>query len=78
MHKQTYEAYKDMIKVDIKLLQLGLNITREKQEMVQKLEHLQKHTTRRHKSIHLFLEVKTFFGNSTQTTGSSTESSMQA
>jgi hypothetical protein len=38
MHKHTYEAYKDMIKIDIKLLQLGLNITREKQEMLQKTD----------------------------------------
>jgi hypothetical protein len=28
MHKHTYEAYKDMIKVEIKLLQLCLEITR--------------------------------------------------
>jgi hypothetical protein len=26
MHKQTYEAYKDMIKVEIKLLQLVLRL----------------------------------------------------
>jgi hypothetical protein len=26
MHKHTYEAYKDMIKVDIKLLQLCLRL----------------------------------------------------
>jgi hypothetical protein len=28
MHKHTYEAYKDMIKVEIKLLQYCLEITR--------------------------------------------------
>jgi hypothetical protein len=28
MHKHTYEAYKDIIKVEIKLLQLCLRITR--------------------------------------------------
>jgi hypothetical protein len=28
MHKHTYEAYKDMIKVEIKLLQLCLRFTR--------------------------------------------------
>jgi hypothetical protein len=30
MHKHTYEAYKDMIKVEIKLLQLYLEITRKR------------------------------------------------
>jgi hypothetical protein len=38
----------------------------------------QKRTTRRHKSIHLALDVKTFFGNSTPMTGSSMESSTQS
>jgi hypothetical protein len=38
----------------------------------------QKRTTRHHKSIHLALDVKTFFGNSTPMTGSSMESSTQS
>jgi hypothetical protein len=48
--------------------------------MLQKIEHLRKHNilaevyNQRHKSNHLALEVKTFFGNSTPTTGSSTQS----
>jgi hypothetical protein len=38
---------------------------------------MQKHITRCYKSIHLILEVKTFFGNSTPVTGFSTESSTE-
>jgi hypothetical protein len=38
---------------------------------------LQKRATQRHKSIHLILEVKTFFGNSTPLTGYDKESSTQ-
>jgi hypothetical protein len=41
------------------------------------IDHLRKRATRRHKSNHLALEVKTFFGTSTPVTGSSTESSTQ-
>jgi hypothetical protein len=37
-----------------------------------------KRTTRRHKSIHLALEVKIFFGNSTPAMGSITEFSTQS
>jgi hypothetical protein len=37
-----------------------------------------KRITRRHKSIHLALEVKTFFDNSTPATGSNIESSTQS
>jgi hypothetical protein len=49
-----------------------------KQPVLQKIEHLQKHITRRHKSIHLALEVKTLFDNSTPAMGSSVESSTQS
>jgi hypothetical protein len=52
--------------------------------MLQKIEHIcgsvtfeQKRLTRHHKSIHLALEVKTFFDNSTPATGSSTKYSSQ-
>jgi hypothetical protein len=38
---------------------------------------LQERLTRCHKSIHLALEVKTFFGNSTPVTGPSIESNTQ-
>jgi primosomal protein N'' len=76
MHKHTYEAYKDMIKVQFKLLQLGFRDYKiEKQKMPQKIEHLWKRTTQCHKSIHLALEVKTFFGNATLAKGSSMKSS---
>jgi hypothetical protein len=37
----------------------------------------QKHLTQCHKSIHLALEVKTFFNNTIPTTGASIESSTQ-
>jgi hypothetical protein len=37
-----------------------------------------KRTSQHHKSIHLALEVKSFFGNSTPTMGSNTESSTQS
>jgi hypothetical protein len=50
----------------------------EKQKILQKIEHLQKHTTRRHKSIRLALEVKTFFSDSTHAMGSNMESSTQS
>jgi hypothetical protein len=41
MHKHTYEAYKTMIKVEIKLLQLWFNDYKmEKQEMLQNIEHI--------------------------------------
>jgi hypothetical protein len=46
--------------------------------MLQRIEHLWKCTTRHHKSIHLALEVKTFFDNSTPTMSSSMESSTQS
>jgi hypothetical protein len=39
---------------------------------------MRKCLSQRHKSIHLALEVKTFFDNSTLTTGSSTESRIQS
>jgi hypothetical protein len=45
--------------------------------MLQRIEHLRKLRTRCHKSIHLALEVKTFFGNFTPATGSSMKSSTQ-
>jgi hypothetical protein len=48
-----------------------------KQQVLQKIEHLRQHLTRRHKSIHLTLQVNTFFGNSTPATSSITESSSQ-
>jgi hypothetical protein len=46
--------------------------------MLQKIGHLWKHITRRHQSIHLALEVKTFFSNSTLVTVPSTESNTQS
>jgi hypothetical protein len=41
--------------------------------MLQKIEHLWKCITQRHKSIHLTLEVETFLDNSTPAMGSSIE-----
>jgi hypothetical protein len=38
-----------------------------KQQVLQKIEYLWKRITQRHKSVHLALEVKTSFGNSTPT-----------
>jgi hypothetical protein len=44
MHKYTYKAYKDMIKVEFKLLQLCFRYYKiEEQKMLQKIEHLWKH-----------------------------------
>jgi hypothetical protein len=41
MHKHTNQAYKTMIKVKIKLLQLRFKIYKmEKQKMLQKIEHI--------------------------------------
>jgi hypothetical protein len=50
----------------------------EARSLLQKIEHLRKHTTRRHKSIHNAIEVKTFFSDSTPMTDTSTESSTQS
>jgi hypothetical protein len=49
-----------------------------KKQVLKKIEHLRRSTTQWHKSIHLTLEVKTFFSNFTPTTGFSTEPSTQS
>jgi hypothetical protein len=74
--KHTYEAFKTIISLKIKLLQFILKITMmrsrrcfKRWNMFAEVFHLMI------KSIHLTLEVKTSFSNSTPAMGSSTESS---
>jgi hypothetical protein len=75
MHQTHIKAYKTMIKVEIKLLQLVLRLEdREAEECFKRWNNLRKRWIWHHKSIHLPLEVKTFFGNSTSVMGPNTES----
>jgi hypothetical protein len=84
MRKHTYEAYKDKIKVENVSIALFKDYKIRKWKMLQKIEHLRKRkhfsgsNTWWHKGIHLDLEVKTFFENSTPTMGFSMESSTQS
>jgi hypothetical protein len=74
----TNQAYKAMIKVEIKLLQLRFkDYKMEKQNVLQKMEHISRSIYLDDKGIHLTLEVKTFLNNSTPTTSPSTDSSPQ-
>jgi hypothetical protein len=68
-----------MIKVETKLLQLWFRIYKmgKEKDDSKDIKFKWKRLTRRRKSIHLALEVKTFIDNSTPTMGPSTESSPQ-
>jgi hypothetical protein len=74
--KHTYEAYKIKISLKIKLLHFALKITRMRSKRFFKRQNIFAeafHSTI--KGIHLALEVKTPFSNSTSAMSSSTESS---
>jgi hypothetical protein len=76
--KHTYKAYKIRISLKIKLLHVSLKITRMRsRRCFQKIEHVCGSISLNDQGIHLALEVKTSFGSSTPTTGSSMESNSQ-
>jgi hypothetical protein len=76
--KHTYEAFKIIISLEIKLLYFSLKITRMRSRRCFKRKNMFAkafHSTI--KGIHLTVEVKTSFGNSIPAMGSSMESSSQ-
>jgi hypothetical protein len=78
MHKHINQAYKTVIKVEIKLLQLGFkDYKMEKQKVLQKIKYISGSIYLNDKGIHLALEVKPFLSNSTPVTGPNTKSSLQ-
>jgi hypothetical protein len=76
--KYTYKAFKIIISLKIKLLHFSLNITRIISKMCFKRYNMFAEAFHSMiKCIHLALEVKASFGNSTPVTSSSTKSSSQ-
>jgi hypothetical protein len=72
--KHMYEAFKTIILLTIKLLHFSLKITRLRSRRCFKRKNkFVEAFNSTIKDIHLILEVKTFFGNSTPTTGLSLE-----
>jgi hypothetical protein len=77
MCKHTYGAYKDKIKVENIITALFKDYKIRKQKVLREIEHVSKAFHSTIKGIHLALEVKTSFGDSTSATDSNTESSSQ-
>jgi hypothetical protein len=78
-NKHTYEAFKTMVSLKIKLLHFSLRITRlRSRRCFKRWTYLQKRLTQWCKSIHLALEVKTFFGNSTTAMGPSIDPALRS
>jgi hypothetical protein len=77
MCKHTYGAYKDKIKVENIITALFKDYKIRKQKVLREIEHVSKAFHSTIKGIHLALEVKTSFDNSTSATDSNTESSSQ-
>jgi hypothetical protein len=73
--KHTYKAFKTIISLKIKLLNFRLKITRLRSKMCfKRYNTFAEAFNSTIKDIHLALEVKAFFGNSTPATGLSAES----
>jgi hypothetical protein len=77
MRKHTYEAHKNKIKGENIITALFKDYKIRKQKVLREIEHVSKAFHSTIKGIHLALEVKTSFGNSTSATDSNTESSSQ-